>query len=49
MVEDAVTLKKVYMEKNRVKLEAENPAYPPIYTQSARILGKLTYIVRTYS
>ena len=49
MVEDAVTLKKVYMEKNRIKLESENAAYPPIYTQSARILGKLTYIVRSYS
>jgi repressor LexA len=49
MVEDAVTLKRIYIEKNRIKLKAENSDFPPIYTQNARILGKLTCIIRKYS
>ena len=49
MVEDAVTLKRLFREKNRVKLMAENEAYSPIYTQNARILGKLACIVRQYT
>lgn len=46
--DEAVTLKRFYKEKNRVKLKAENPVYPPIYTQNVRILGKLIYIMRNY-
>ena len=48
MVNEAVTLKRFYREKNRVKLKAENPVYPPIYTQNIQILGKLEYIFRKY-
>lgn len=46
--EEAVTLKRFFREKNRVKLKAENPVYPPIYTQNVKILGKLEYLVRNY-
>jgi repressor LexA len=46
--DEGVTLKRFFKEKNRVKLEAENAAYPPIYTQNARILGKLAHIIRRY-
>ena len=48
MVDNAVTLKRLYRESNRFKLEAENEEFPPIYTQDARILGKLACIVRSY-
>ncbi|TVR88241.1 MAG: transcriptional repressor LexA [Spirochaetaceae bacterium] len=48
MVDEAVTLKRFYLEKNRVQLRAENPAYPPIYTQNLRILGKLAHLIRSY-
>lgn len=48
MVNDAVTLKKFYKEKNRIMLKAENPIYPPIYTQNLNILGKLVCIYRNY-
>ncbi|RKX80255.1 MAG: repressor LexA [Spirochaetes bacterium] len=48
MVNDAFTLKRFYREKNRVKLKAENPVYPPIYTQNIQILGKLECIFRSY-
>jgi repressor LexA len=48
MMNEAVTLKRFYKEKNRVKLKAENPVYPPIYTQDVQILGKLVYVGRQY-
>ncbi|MFP4330963.1 MAG: transcriptional repressor LexA [Alkalispirochaetaceae bacterium] len=49
MVDDeAVTLKRFYRESNRVKLQSENPAYPPIYTQEVRILGRLAHVIRSY-
>ena len=46
--DEAITLKRFYKEKNRVKLKAENPVYPPIYTQNVKILGKLVYVLRSY-
>ena len=48
MVDDAVTLKRFFKEKNRIRLQAENSAYPSIFTQDARILGKLITIIRQY-
>ncbi|TVQ36661.1 MAG: transcriptional repressor LexA [Spirochaetaceae bacterium] len=48
MVDEAMTLKRFYKEKNRVKLQAENPEYPPIYTRDVRILGRLTHLIRSY-
>ena len=48
VVDNAVTLKRFYKENNRIKLQAENPAYKPIYCQSLRILGRLFQIIRTY-
>ncbi|GAB1432009.1 transcriptional repressor LexA [Spirochaetota bacterium] len=47
-LEDTVTLKRFYKEKARIRLEPDNPAYSPIFTQDVRILGKLRGIVRTY-
>jgi len=47
--DEAVTLKRFYKEKNRIKLKAENPVYPPIYSQNVRILGKLQYLIRSYA
>ena len=46
--DEAVTLKRFFREKNRIKLKAENPVYPPIYTQNLRILGRLSCIIRNY-
>ncbi|MBN1699232.1 MAG: transcriptional repressor LexA [Spirochaetales bacterium] len=48
MLDDSVTLKRVYQERYRVKLQSENPAYPPIYANNANILGKLACIIRKY-
>ncbi len=46
--EEAVTLKRFFREKNRIRLKAENPIYPPIYSQNVQILGTLELIVRYY-
>ena len=46
--DEAVTLKRFFRETNRVKLKAENPVYPPIYTQNVRVLGKIACIIRQY-
>lgn len=48
LVDEAVTLKRFFLEKNRVMLKAENAAFPPIFTQNVRILGKLTFLIRNY-
>ena len=48
MVDESVTLKRLYREKNRIRLQAENDAYPPIFTQNVRILGKLAHLIRRY-
>ncbi|MEJ5183996.1 MAG: transcriptional repressor LexA [Rectinemataceae bacterium] len=48
LLDDAATLKRYFKEQNRIRLQAENPNYPPLYTQDLRILGRLTGIVRRY-
>jgi repressor LexA len=48
VVDDAVTLKRFYKESSRIRLQPENSAYSPIYTQNVRILGRLARIFRFY-
>ncbi|MDR1637430.1 MAG: transcriptional repressor LexA [Treponema sp.] len=48
VVDEAVTLKRFFKESKRVKLQAENPAYPPIFSQNVRLLGRLVHITRNY-
>lgn len=48
MIQEAATLKRFFLESNRIRLQAENPAYPPIFTQNLRILGKLRAVQRAY-
>jgi repressor LexA len=48
MVDEAVTLKRFYREKTRIKLQPENTAYSPIFSQNVRILGKLRCLMRKY-
>ncbi len=48
MVDDAVTLKRFYKEKNRIRLQPENDAFRPIYSQNVRVLGKLVHLLRSY-
>ena len=48
VVDDAVTLKRFFRENSRIRLQAENPAYKPIYCQDVRILGRLAQVIRYY-
>jgi repressor LexA len=44
--EHEVTLKRLYRDKNRVRLESANKAYKPIYRENVDILGILVGVVR---
>jgi repressor LexA len=47
VVDEALTLKRFFRESTRIRLQAENPAYSPIYSQDVRIIGKLAGIYRS--
>ena len=44
--ENAVTLKRFFREKDRVRLQPANPNYPPQFYPSVRIQGKLIGVIR---
>jgi repressor LexA len=44
--ENAVTLKRFFKEKNRVRLQPANDAYPPQFYPSVNIQGKLIGVIR---
>lgn len=48
LLEDEATLKRVYREVGRIRLQPENDAMEPIYTQDCQILGRLIGLVRSY-
>ncbi|MEN6364410.1 MAG: transcriptional repressor LexA [Rectinema sp.] len=48
LIDDSATLKRFFKENNRIRLQAENPDFAPIYTQDVRILGRLRGILRSY-
>ena len=48
VIDEAITLKRYYKEKNRIRLQPENPAFKAIYSQDVRVVGILSHIVRTY-
>ncbi len=42
------TLKRIYFEKERIKLEPANSSMPPIFTTHVRIQGKVVGVIRRY-
>jgi len=48
VIDEAVTLKRFFKESSRIRLQAENPKYNPIYSHDVKILGRLHTIVRSY-
>jgi repressor LexA len=44
--EGEATLKRFYLEKNRIRLEPANPAMKPIYVKHAKVLGVVVGVVR---
>ncbi len=45
---DEVTLKKIYKEKNRFRLQPANPNINPIYAKELVIQGKVVSVIRSY-
>jgi repressor LexA len=43
---EEATVKRYYKEKNRVRLQPENQALEPIYTNDLQLLGKVTGLLR---
>jgi len=48
LVDDAATLKRIFKERSRIKLQAENPAIEPLYCDDVKIIGRLAGIIRNY-
>ncbi len=44
--EGEATLKRFYLEKNRIRLEPANPTMKPIYVKHAKVLGVVVGVVR---
>ena len=46
--DDEATLKRIFYEKDRVRLQPENSTMAPIYADSVTVLGKLTALIRQF-
>ena len=46
MIDDEATVKRLFLEDSRVRLEPDNPAYEPIISDSVAVLGKVIGLVR---
>ena len=44
--EGEATLKRFYLEKNRIRLEPANSTMKPIYVKNAKVLGVVVGVVR---
>ena len=48
MIEDEATVKRIFYENKRVRLQPENPRMDPIYADSVQVLGKVTALLRQF-
>lgn len=48
LIGDEATVKRLYREKDRVRLQPENPAFQPIYSREVQVLGKVVAVYRFY-
>lgn len=48
MIDDEATVKRLYREKDRIRLQPENPDFQPIYSDQASVLGKVIAVMRYY-
>jgi adenine-specific DNA-methyltransferase len=46
--DNEVTLKKIYKEKNRFRLQPANPNIKPIFTRELIVQGKVTSVIRSF-
>ena len=45
-IEDEATVKRIYRDSGRIRLQPANPAYQPIVVDEARVLGKVVGMMR---
>lgn len=48
MIEDEATVKRIYYEKTRVRLQPENRFMEPIYAENAQVIGKVVGLFRVF-
>jgi repressor LexA len=48
LADELVTVKRFFLEKNRVRLQPENAAMEPIYSRDVSVLGKVIGVFRTF-
>ena len=48
MIEDEATVKRIYFEKTRVRLQPENQTMEPIYAENVSVVGKLVALFRQF-
>jgi repressor LexA len=48
LIEDEATVKRFYREGDHVRLQAENPDYPPIVAHDVRVLGRVVMSIRHF-
>lgn len=48
MIDDEATVKRLFREKDGVRLQPENPDFSPIYSDQVMVLGKVIAVVRYY-
>ena len=47
LIDDEATVKRLYLEKNHIRLQPENENYEPIITREALIVGKVIGVYRS--
>lgn len=48
LIDDEATVKTFYKEKDTIRLQPENPMLAPIYSKTAKVLGKVIGVIRHY-
>lgn len=48
LIDDEATVKRIYREEGRIRLQPENDAYEPIYATQVTVLGKVVACIRYY-
>lgn len=48
LIEDEATVKRFFREKERIRLQPENPDFAPIYARDVSILGRVVALFRYY-
>ena len=48
LIGDEATVKRIYIEKDHIRLQPENPEYEPIIVKEVSVLGKVISLVRYF-